>query len=280
MKSVAQNLLEAEKSLHKAKIGTARLDAELLLVQVLDHDRGWLLAHDEDGVPTMTQRRFDAAVRRRAAHEPLAYIIGYREFYGLDFMVDKSVLIPRVETEVMVEQIIARRKSGTKFQSITKLRLLDIGTGCSAIAIALAKNLPGAQVLATDVSAAALRVAKQNAAHHGVNKQIDFVQSDLFAKINGTFDIIAANLPYVPHKIKDRLAPDLSFEPSVALYGGTDGLDHYRQFFANVQPFLADKAQVWCEADPWQHKILIALAQKAGLQPIFEDYLVLGFANS
>jgi len=282
VKTVAQNLQIGEKSLSEAEIGTTRLDAELLLAAALGRDRAWLLAHDDEALTAGQQKQFDTYVQRRAAHEPLAYIVDHKEFYGLEFAVDQSVLIPRVETEVMVEQILTHFVQ-RKTQSETKVGaiILDIGTGCGAIAIALAKNLPDAQVTATDISADALATGRRNAESHGVSSQIDFVRSDLFAEIDygQRFDIIAANLPYVPRRIQERLAPDLGFEPDIALYGGEDGLDNYRRFFATVDQHLKPNSQIWCESDPWQHQVLKELAQEIGLKPIFEDYLIVGFGK-
>jgi len=173
---------------------------------------------------------FNALFERFCSGEPVAYLIGKKEFYGLDFFVDDSVLIPRPETELLVANVIefCKGESGG-------VRILDIGTGSGAIAIALAKSLPQARVTAVDISEDALKVAYANARVHGVYDRVDFVRSDLLSNVDGSFDVVVANLPYIGLESNNFVSREtLEFEPHIALFGGNDGLDLYRKLFDQI----------------------------------------------
>jgi release factor glutamine methyltransferase len=217
-----------------ANLGLQRLDAQLLLLQVLGRpagERAWLLAHDGDTLDEMQQRQFTLLCGRRAAGEPLAYIVGRKEFFGLDLMVDRRVLVPRPDTETLVEwalELLAATPSP---------RLVDLGTGSGAIALAIKSRRPDAQVLATDRSGGALEVASANAQALGL--LVEFRQAEWLDGIEERFDLIVSNPPYVA--AGDPHLGALSHEPASALVAGRDGLDDLRtiagQAPARLRPF-------------------------------------------
>ena len=204
----------------------ARLEALLLLCHGFGIGRAQVLARLRDPAPPATA--FDALLARRLAGEPVAYILGEREFYGLALEVTPAVLIPRPETELLVDTALATKPK----------RILEIGTGSGAIAIALAHHLPDANIIATDISAEALEVARHNGARHGI-RQIDWLQSDGYAGIPPQrFDVIVSNPPYVEEHDKCMNTGDLRFEPRAALSGGPDGFDVVRMIVAGAPAFL------------------------------------------
>lgn len=205
---------------------SARLDAQLLLGEVLGRSRAWLLAHAEEPVSSDVAEQFRALVARRAAGEPVAYLLGRRDFYGREFLVDQRVLIPRPETELLVERAIAL------LRPLPVPRVVDIGTGSGAIAVTLAAEIPHAEVIATDISAEALAVAAENARRHGVSDRITFRQGAWLGVTAGDplldapVDLIAANLPYVGTDEATALPRDVrDFEPHIALFAGPTGMD-------------------------------------------------------
>jgi len=222
----------------------ARRDAETLLLHLFrrndpDRSRAWLIAHWNN--PTDHGAEFRALIERRRAGEPIQYILGESEFYGFPFAVTRDVLIPRPETEHLVEKTI---ELATCFAAP---RIVDIGTGSGAIAVALAAKLPQAAITATDLSAAALALARQNAKRNGVAGSIHFLQGDLLAPVDkACFEIVVSNPPYVPVDDCPSLAVEVrEYEPPQALFAGADGLDVYRRLipaaFAALVPsgFLA-----------------------------------------
>ncbi len=219
--SIREALQEAVVRLRAAGLFSPHLDAELLLAELLGRDRAYLFAHADDELPPDLLIRYQAWVARRARGEPLAYILGYTWFYGLRLRVTPDVLVPRPETEVLVDvALVDLRERGGEY-----LRVADVGTGSGAIAVALARHEPRARVVATDVSARALRVAAINVAEHQVADRVHVVQADLLTPLVGPFDLIAANLPYVGEDEQDVLAPEVrAYEPAVALWAGKDGL--------------------------------------------------------
>jgi release factor glutamine methyltransferase len=197
----------------------AALDAEVLARHVLGWDLAQLISHGSDPAPAWFGGKFDALVSRRVRREPVALITGHREFWGLDFRVTPDTLIPRPETELIVEEAL-RRVSGDSHATI-----IDIGTGTGCLAVALATERPRARIIATDLSHAALLVARENAHHHAVDGRIRFVQTDLASGISVGADLIVSNPPYVPDIAAATLPADVrSYEPPAALFGGPDGL--------------------------------------------------------
>jgi len=225
-------LIKGAQLLRAAGIESARIDAEVLLCHVLDFDKSQLYLNLEAQLDAQTELRFYHTMARRLRREPVAYITGHQEFWSLDFHVTPDVLIPRPETERLVE--IAVELAG-RFHADSRLRILDLGTGSGAIAVSLSKELPGAQVWATDLSLPALAIARGNAACHGVLKRIELAGSNLFDSIGKTseFHLIVANPPYVRRGELSTLAPEVRrWEPRTALDGGLDGLDYYRRIVA------------------------------------------------
>jgi release factor glutamine methyltransferase len=213
-------------------LSTARRDAELLLMRLLGCDRVYLLTHPETQLTAEQAGVYDAWLTRRARHEPIQYIVGEQEFFGLKFRVTPDVLIPRPETEHLVEAALARTDREVP------VRIADVGTGSGAIAVALAHALPRAEVTALDISATALAVAQQNAESHGVNDRVRFVKSDLLAVVAGDrFDMIVSNPPYVAEGEElERQVRD--YEPGSALFAGPGGLDVYRRMIPQAQAAL------------------------------------------
>jgi release factor glutamine methyltransferase len=204
-----------------------RRDAELLLAHTLNQPRTWLIAHPEATLTPPQRDAFEALITRRAAGEPLQYLTGTQEFFGLDIRVTPAVLIPRPETEHLVEAVLAWTQSQFK-----PLRLLEIGTGSGAIALALAAHQPSAEIIATDISPMALALARDNALRLGLGSRIRFLQSDLFASLDptGYFDAIVSNPPYIPLADAPTLQREvLHHEPHTALFAGEEGLDIYRR---------------------------------------------------
>jgi len=194
------------------------LDAELLLAEASGWDRARLVAEPEAGVPAGAARRFGELVRRRLRREPLAYILGRKGFRSIELSVDPRVLIPRPETELLVELALELRPR----------RVLDVGTGSGAVALAIAAELPGCEVTATDISAAALEVARANAARLGLSERVDLVEAMLPPQLGG-FGLLVANLPYVGEAEWSGLEPEITeWEPRESLLAGHDGLDVLR----------------------------------------------------
>jgi release factor glutamine methyltransferase len=204
----------------------ASLDAEVLARQVLGWDRARFLADRHENASTSFLLNYEHYVARRTRREPISYIIGTREFWGLDFEVTPDVLIPRPETELIVEEAL---ETGRELPCPL---FFDVGTGSGVLAVVLAKEFPDARVIATDVSAPALVVARRNARRHGVADRIAFVETSFLDGIEELADVIVSNPPYVPALWAPGLTPEVKdYEPSVAVFGGDDGLDALRRVF-------------------------------------------------
>jgi len=219
--NLRQALAAARESL--TNIDEASLEGEIILRNVLGVSRAHLYSHLEDTLNHVQEKALKQALERRLRGEPSSYITGHHEFYGLDFIINHNVLIPRPETELLVEKIIEAVK---KYKINT---IADIGTGSGAIAVSLAVNLPGAKVYATDISSKALEVAEQNCKKHNVDDRIVLLHGNLLEPLIKNVDIVTANLPYV-RKSDLQAQKELSYEPREALDGGRDGLDVIRNF--------------------------------------------------
>lgn len=207
----------------------ARLQAEILLAHTLETTRAMVLARLNETLAPEIAAKFAANVARRAKHEPLAYITGHQEFYGLDFIVDRRVLIPRHETETLVQLALERARH------LALPTIVDVGTGSGALALTLAYHLSNARVFALDQSRDALDVARLNAKRLNVDTRVKFLQSDLLATFTETFDVLVANLPYIPTHRFEQLPREIrAFEPRAALDGGEDGLVVVRRLLAQV----------------------------------------------
>jgi len=240
--TIREALRDATALLAGARIDGARLDAEVLLAEALGCDRGRLYLHDERPIAARALEQLRSFLARRASGEPVAYITGRREFWSRDFLVTPAVLVPRPETELLVETVLGFFEA--EFQiSHLKSKILELGTGSGAIAVSLAKEIGGAEIWATDVSPDALEVARSNARRHHVEDKIRFLAGDLFEPLSvgpEFFAAIVANPPYVRRAELDTLPRDVrGFEPRVALDGGPDGLDFYRRIIAGAGRYLA-----------------------------------------
>lgn len=236
MAPLHERLADARQTLLRAGIPAdeAALDAEVLARHVLECDRATLLTRARDPVPSAFDRLYQTLVARRAAREPLAYIVGHREFWGLDFDVTPAVLIPRPETELIVEEALSAIPSRDGAR-----RIIDVGTGSGCLAVTLAVEFPPATVIATDASHEALAVAERNAERHNLIGRIAFVRTDLFQDVSGPADLIVSNPPYVPDGDAATLQPEVArYEPASALYGGTDGLDVIRRVLVDARQHL------------------------------------------
>jgi release factor glutamine methyltransferase len=237
----------------------AALEAELLMRHALGVDRAHLYERLQDPLDAVRLAEYRALLERRLAHEPTAYIIGDREFFGLDFEVSPAALIPRPETETLVEMVIAyaRERAGP-------LNIADVGVGAGTIAVALAHELADVRIVATDTSQGALDLARRNAERHGIANRIDFRLGDLLAPIEAPVDVIAANLPYVTTELWEAMPPEIrEHEPRAALDGGADGLDVVRRLLADAPAHMAPGGALFCEIGDWQGEAVRNLAANA-----------------
>jgi release factor glutamine methyltransferase len=220
--------------LREARAPSFTLAAELLLLHVLGRDRTWLYAHPEEQVSPTDAERFFALIARRASGEPTQHLTGKQEFWGLEFEVTPDVLIPRPETEHLIEvtldRLAVRELRAGRKQTLSGegLQIADIGTGSGCIAIALAKELPGATIYATDISSAALSVAQRNANRHKMVEMICFLDGNLLDRVSPLLDLIVSNPPYVGRREAETLMREVrDHEPGIALYGGEEGYELY-----------------------------------------------------
>ncbi|MCL5108913.1 MAG: peptide chain release factor N(5)-glutamine methyltransferase [Chloroflexi bacterium] len=235
--------------------------AELLLAHSLRRDRAHLYAHSDEPLDRHAVRRWRGYLRRALGHEPVAYITHSREFYGLDFYVDRRVLIPRPETELLVAETLAwARRFAERESSLPSL--VDVGTGSGAIAVALAAQLPGARLYAVDLSTAALAVARRNAVRHGVAERIVLLPGSLLQPLPEAVDLIVANLPYVSEAEMAQLAANVArHEPRSALAGGPEGLDLIRHLLAEAPAQLRPGGAIFLEIGAAQGESALNLAR-------------------
>jgi release factor glutamine methyltransferase len=223
----------------------AELDAELLARHVLECDRAQWLVRREEQTPPQFAAVFESLLDRRTRREPMAYIIGRQEFWGRDFIVSPSVLIPRPETELLIEQVLAAVSPSAA------PRVIDIGTGSGCIAISIALERPNSRVIATDASESALQVARENAHRLGA-ASVAFVSGEYFAGVPAPFDVVVANPPYVGHDERDSLQPEVLREPPSALFADDDGLAVIREIIARSFAALTPGGHLFVEIG-WKH---------------------------
>jgi release factor glutamine methyltransferase len=253
-------LAEAAEVLAHAGVENSKLDASVLLAAVLGVDRSRLFT----GLASFDGRsisRFHKFVARRAAREPLAYIVGHREFFGLEFAVSPDVLIPRPETESIVEAALAALRAKPR------AAVLDFGTGSGAIAVAISTNALDAQVIATDIEPDALKIAGRNAAYHGCSARIQFLLGDGFAALpcsHPKFDLIVSNPPYVRDDEMGGLQPEVAREPEIALRGGKDGLDFYRRIAVEAGSYLIGGGEIIVEVGAGQAAEVARMLEDGG----------------
>ena len=247
-----QALSQAREILAANSIEDASLEGELLLRHTLNISRVQLYQDLDHELTPEQEKTFWNLVKRRINHEPTAYITGHREFYGLDFYVNPHVLIPRPETELLVEKTL------TLVQNHRLVTIADIGTGCGAIAISLALNLPQVKIYATDISPSALEVAKTNCKKHGVLNRIHLLQGDMLDPLPKPVDLIVTNLPYVK-KAELPQVNTAKFEPFLALNGGPDGLQKIRRLCQQVNNKLHPTGYLLLEIGQGQGRAVTAL---------------------
>jgi release factor glutamine methyltransferase len=269
--SIRQLLIEATRLLQEGDLDTLRLEAELLLGHVLGLTRAQIHAHPHRRLDAAALDRYRELIERRRQHEPVAYIIGHKEFYGLDFYVDRRVLIPRPETELLVEKGLEIGRAISH-----RLTIADVGTGCGAIAISLTVHLPQAIAYALDASPDALEVAALNRRRHGVEGRVHLHQGDLLSPLTEPVDLIVANLPYVSWVEWEQLPRAIAaYEPRSALDGGPDGLDAIRRLLAQAQSHLKPQATILLEIGATQGEAVTNLAKchfPAATVEVVQDY--------
>lgn len=255
---IADWLKMGVQKLDSAGIGTARLDALILLEDVMGRDRAWLLANPKTEILPKQTAKLEKLLNRRAGHEPLAYIRGKTEFYGREFVINQDVLEPRPESEAMID--LLKDLVDDEGLSPKKLLIADVGTGSGALGITAKLELPDSQVELLDIDSKALKVAKVNVDKFTLD--VNITESDLLEKSSCDYNVLLCNLPYVPDEFQINLAA--SHEPKLAIYGGQDGLDVYRQLFLQLDERSYRPLYILCEALPPQHAELAQLAAKGG----------------
>jgi release factor glutamine methyltransferase len=258
-----QDLLATTFERLSAVSETPVLDAQVLLAHVLGKPRTWLLAHPEVNPDASETIRLESLMRRLEGGEVLPYLLGHQEFFGLDFDVTPDVLIPRPETELLVESAVAWLGAKPDRRTVA-----DIGTGCGCIAICLAHSISDVRVLATEISRPALRVAAANSRKHRVSERIDLLQCDLLPSCaeglptDRYFDLVCANLPYIPTATLIKL-PIYGKEPALALDGGPDGLDPFRRLFGHIPEWMTRDGLILLEIESSSGAAVLSLAYDA-----------------
>lgn len=251
-------------------IQSARLDAEVLLSHVLRQERIYLYVHFDEPMEQNELSKFREYVKKRAQHVPIAYIIGEREFMGLPFKVTKDTLIPRPDTEILVENVL------NNVDKDKEIEIVDIGTGSGAIILSLLVKLPKAQGKTVDISSKAIEVAKENAVNLQVNDRCEFFVGDLFAPLNGSkFDVIVSNPPYIPQKDIATLEDDVKeYEPVSALTDGGDGLSYYRRLLSEGKAYIKENGFIALEIGIYQSEDVKQIAMDNGWKniKIIKDY--------
>jgi release factor glutamine methyltransferase len=248
---------DTHQKLESAGIPDARLEAEVMVMNVLRMPRQAIFAEQEREVSEQQQVALDELLKRRYTREPLAYILGQREFYGINVVLTPAVLIPRPESEGLVEHALFMAMMGMES---TDLTIADVGTGSGAIAINLAMHLPMGRIFAVDISDSVLDVAAYNIRAHGVGDRVSLAIGDLLDAVPEPLDLIVANLPYIPTDRISTLQPEVQKEPVLALDGGADGLDLIRRLLAQAENKLKSHGIILLEMDPDQVPVVAELA--------------------
>ena len=254
--SVREILYWTRKHLKRAGIEAARFEAEVLLAHALGTERLELYLNPQRVLSIKERARFKQLIAKRVQGAPLQYLIGTVDFMGCELGVNKAVLIPRFETEELVEKVLQ------DVNSQSALNILELGTGSGAIAIALAQHLKQAKITATDISAEALEVARKNAQHNGVFEKIIFLKSDWFSEVSGAFDVIISNPPYVDSQSLRELPKEVKQEPQIALDGGEAGLEAIRTIIEQAPLYLVEGGRLYLEIGETQAQSVFALARK------------------
>lgn len=262
--SIGELLNQARQQLVEKGLSSPDLDARLLFQKASGFDHVRVISEAKTLVPLNVQKAFCDMLERRLSGEPVQRIIGKWEFFGRAFELSLDTLVPRPETELLVECVLSELGENSK-----PVRILDVGTGSGIIAVTLACELPEANILASDISGPALETAAKNALSLDAYGQIRFVQSDLFSKIDGQFDIIVSNPPYIPSGEISALQTEVRlFDPLIALDGGSDGLDFYRAIIGRCEKFLNPQGLLLLEVGQGQAADVAQLAQASNFEPI------------
>lgn len=259
MASLREVLQQTHRTLEQYDIPDARLEAEVVVMNVLRIPRQEIFAQQEREITAQQEAGISEILDRRERREPLAYILGYKEFYGINLAVSPDVLIPRPETEMMVEHALFMALMGME---TAELVIADVGTGTGAIAINLAIHLPAARIYATDNSEPALKVAAYNIQSHNVSDRITLCLGDLLEQLPEQMDLIVANLPYIPSPRLPQLQAEVQWEPNGALDGGRDGMETIGRFLSQAREYLKETGVILLELDPDQVPAAQALSEK------------------
>lgn len=258
--TVGDHVARATGRLQAAGIDGPRREARLLLAHTFGKSVEWLVAHDDELIETPTP--FENAVRRREAREPLSHILGEREFWSLRFQVNASVLDPRPDSETLVAAVLAQYP-----EPDTVVKIADLGTGSGCLLLSILSERPGAEGVGVDISESALSIARENAQRFGLAARANFNQSHWGSRLNGTFDIVVSNPPYIPTTAIDDLAPEVArFEPHSALDGGADGLNAYRHIAAALPQILKPNGLVALEIGQGQDASVTRILRDGGIR--------------
>ena len=257
MASVREIIQLCHHELQAIGIPDARLEAEVIVMNVMRMPRQDLFAHQEDEATTQHEQDIQGILDRRRTREPLAYILGYREFYGVNLLVNSDVMIPRPETETIVEHALFMALMGMESPQLV---IADVGTGTGAIAINLAIHIPAARIYAVDLTDPVLNVASYNIRSHNVADRVTLCQGDLLEPVPEQVDLVVANLPYIPTGRIPTLQPEVQWEPKMALDGGQDGLGLVRRLMSQATTKLKDQGIILLEMDPEQMPVASGMA--------------------
>ncbi len=255
---IKELLKQGKHTLTENNIEDASIIARVLLQFVLNIDQIKLLQKEEEKVTQKQKQNYEIALQKIIEGMPLQYITKKQEFYGLSFYVDKNVLIPQPDTEILVEEVLSIAKKEEKE------KILDICTGSGAIGISLAYNLPNANITISDISLEALKIAKKNSEQNEVSNKVTIIHSNLFEKIKGDYDIIVSNPPYIETSVIPTLSKQVQKEPHLALDGGKDGLFFYRKLLEKAPKYLKEKGYLCMEIGYNQKEKVIKIAQETG----------------
>ncbi len=262
--SVGEAVLEAGRRLSLAGVDTARLDARVLLCHVLECDPSYLLAHSEAPLGDEQENLFNRLLERRVRREPVAYILGRREFWELDFMVNRNTLVPRPDSETLIEAALERLSDRN-----ADIKILDLGTGSGCLLLSLLHEFPNAYGIGVDVSVSALSLARANARALGMDGRAGFFGGNWGAAVKGHFDLVIANPPYIADADVGGLEPEVAvFEPEGALFGGADGLECYRAIVPYLPGLTSPGGMVILETGFGQAMVVAGMIRKAGMQVI------------
>lgn len=261
--TVADLYDRTQDTLSRHAVSDPGVEAEVMVRQALGLDRAQYFAELAGLVPVDRICDLDDLLSRRLGGEPLAYLTNRREFFGLDFVVTPDVLVPRQETELLVEMALEFLTRSRRFDAGSPAIMADVGTGSGAIAVSVAANFAHASIYATDISTAALRIAEANAKTHQVAHNVDCVNGDLIEVVPGKIDLIVANLPYIPSLLLDELPNEVRREPRIALDGGIDGLEPYRRLLGQAKSHIRSHGAIMVELMPDQIDEAVGLATKA-----------------